>query len=136
SRIVCSADFARIEGADALIEAVFEDRSVKQKVFAEALRHMSPGALIATNTSTLPVTGLAEYVDDRSRFIGMHFFSPVERMPLLEIIMGRETSQATLAHAMDLARRLRKTPIVVNDSPGFYTSRVFCTYVDEAMILL
>jgi len=136
ARITCTADFALIAGADALIEAVFEDRAVKQRAFADALRYMAPGALIATNTSTLPVSGLARYVDDPTRFIGMHFFSPVERMPLLEIIMGEQTSQATLAHAMDLARRLRKTPIVVNDSPGFYTSRVFCTYVDEAMIML
>jgi 3-hydroxyacyl-CoA dehydrogenase / enoyl-CoA hydratase / 3-hydroxybutyryl-CoA epimerase len=92
--------------------------------------------VFASNTSTLPITGLAEEWPRPENFIGMHFFSPVDRMPLLEIIRGKRTSDACLARAMDLAKRLRKTPIVVNDSRGFYTSRVFSTYVNEGLSML
>src|SRR5690606_33394665 len=93
-------------------------------------------AILASNTSTLPITGLASAYSRPERFIGLHFFSPVERMPLVEIIRGERTSNATLALALDFVGQLRKTPIVVNDSPGFFTSRVFGSYVDEGMAML
>lgn len=135
-RIRPTADFADLQGCDMLIEAVFETRQVKADVFALAAAHLSPDTVIASNTSTLPITGLATLVPDPTRFIGLHFFSPVERMPLIEVIVGEQTAPATLARAMDLVQRLRKTPIVVNDSPGFYTSRVFCAFVDEGLAML
>ena len=134
--IHATAQYADLDGCDFVIEAVFEDRAVKADVIARALAVLSPTAIFASNTSTLPITSLATGTGRPERFIGMHFFSPVDRMPLLEIILGERTSRETLAHAMDLAARLRKTPIVVNDSPGFYTSRIFCAYVDEAMAML
>jgi len=125
-----------LRGCDFVIEAVFEDRAIKSHVLSRIAEVLGDSAIIASNTSTLPITGLSGYTGRPEQFIGMHFFSPVERMPLLEIIRGARTSPATLARAMDLARQLRKTPIVVNDSPGFFTSRVFCTYVDEGMAML
>ncbi|MGT2431821.1 3-hydroxyacyl-CoA dehydrogenase NAD-binding domain-containing protein [Cupriavidus basilensis] len=134
--IHATAHYGDLDGCDFVIEAVFEDRAVKADVIARALTVLSPTAIFASNTSTLPITSLATGTGRPERFIGMHFFSPVDRMPLLEIILGERTSRETLAHAMDLAARLRKTPIVVNDSPGFYTSRIFCAYVDEAMAML
>jgi 3-hydroxyacyl-CoA dehydrogenase/enoyl-CoA hydratase/3-hydroxybutyryl-CoA epimerase len=115
---------------------VFEDRAIKADVTRKTEAVTGDGILFASNTSTLPITGLAEAWSHRENFIGMHFFSPVERMPLLEIIRGRQTSDACLARALDLARKLGKTPIVVNDSRGFYTSRVFSTYVNEGLAML
>ncbi|AEI82275.1 fatty acid oxidation complex subunit alpha (plasmid) [Cupriavidus necator N-1] len=128
--------YGDLDGCGFVIEAVYEDRALKADVIARAVAVLSPTAILASNTSTLPITSLAADTGKPERFIGMHFFSPVERMPLLEIILGERTSRETLAHAMDLAARLKKTPIVVNDSPGFYTSRIFCAYVDEAMAML
>ncbi|CAG4906761.1 3-hydroxyacyl-CoA dehydrogenase NAD-binding domain-containing protein [Paraburkholderia saeva] len=125
-----------LRDCDFVIEAVFESRAVKSEVLGRVCEVLGDKAILASNTSTLPITGLAACSDRPARFIGMHFFSPVERMPLLEIIVGEQTSQETLARAMDLARMVGKTPIVVNDSPGFFTSRIFCTYVDEAMAML
>lgn len=125
-----------LRDCDFVIEAVFETRAIKSEVLGRICEVLADDAILASNTSTLPITGLAGDTDRPGRFIGMHFFSPVERMPLLEIIRGAQTSQETLARTMDLARLLRKTPIVVNDSPGFFTSRIFCTYVDEAMAML
>lgn len=135
-RITPSTDFSTLSGCDMVIEAVFENREVKAQVIANAQAWMPAHAIFASNTSTLPITGLGEYFARPEQFIGLHFFSPVERMPLVEVIVGRSTSTDTIARALDLVGQLRKTPILVNDSPGFYTSRVFCTYIDEGMAML
>jgi len=135
-RIQPGVDFTVLDDCALVIEAVFEDREVKADVTRRAERVLPPGALFASNTSTLPISGLAEASRDPTRFIGLHFFSPVERMPLVEVIRGRQTSDETTAHALDLVRKLRKTPIVVNDSRGFFTSRVFATYCYEGQMLL
>jgi 3-hydroxyacyl-CoA dehydrogenase/enoyl-CoA hydratase/3-hydroxybutyryl-CoA epimerase len=135
-RILPTADYARFDGCDLVVEAVYESRQVK----AEAMSRLAPvldgGAILASNTSTLPISGLAQQWRQPEQFIGLHFFSPVDRMPLVEVIVGKQTSEATLARALDLVAQLRKTPIVVNDSPGFYTSRIFCAYIDEGMAML
>lgn len=131
----CS-DHAHLEGCELVIEAVFEDRAVKAAVTQAAEAVLTPDAIFASNTSTLPITGLAEASSRPAQFIGLHFFSPVERMPLVEIICGQQTSEATLARAFDFVLQIGKTPIVVNDARGFYTSRVFATYVMEGIALL
>jgi 3-hydroxyacyl-CoA dehydrogenase/enoyl-CoA hydratase/3-hydroxybutyryl-CoA epimerase len=123
-------------GADLVIEAVFEDPAVKAQVFAEIEPHLAQGALLGSNTSTLPITGLAEGVSRPADFIGLHFFSPVDKMPLLEIIKGEETSEETLYRALDVAKQIKKTPIVVNDSRGFFTSRVIGTFINEGIAML
>jgi len=123
-------------GADLVIEAVFENTELKHKVFAEIEPVVGADAVLGSNTSTLPITGLAEGVAGQDRFIGLHFFSPVDKMPLLEIISGAKTSDATLAKAFDLALQIKKTPIVVNDSRGFFTSRVIGTFVNEGLAML
>ncbi|WP_426416809.1 3-hydroxyacyl-CoA dehydrogenase NAD-binding domain-containing protein [Aestuariirhabdus sp. LZHN29] len=128
-----SADFA---ACDLIIEAVFEDRGLKAEVTAEAESICGADTLIASNTSTLPITGLAEAVSDPSRFIGLHFFSPVDKMPLVEIICGEQTSDTALARAFDFVMQIRKTPIVVSDSRGFFTSRVFGTFTNEGIAML
>jgi 3-hydroxyacyl-CoA dehydrogenase/enoyl-CoA hydratase/3-hydroxybutyryl-CoA epimerase len=115
---------------------VFEDQTLKHRVFGEVEHLLDPDALLCSNTSTLPITGLAQGVTRPDAFIGLHFFSPVDRMPLVEIIVGEKTSATTLARAYDLVRRIGKTPIVVNDSRGFFTSRVFTTLVLEGAALL
>ncbi|MDQ6523886.1 3-hydroxyacyl-CoA dehydrogenase NAD-binding domain-containing protein [Nocardioides sp. LHD-245] len=138
-RITATADPAAAAGADIVIEAVFEDPALKAKVFAEILPHLAPDALLCSNTSTLPITDLAAGLEneaDRPRFIGLHFFSPVDKMPLVEIIAGKETSDEALAKAYDVVLQIRKTPIVVNDSRGFYTSRVIGYMVNEGMAML
>ena len=119
-----------------VIEAVFENRELKAKVTQEAETMLGDDAVFASNTSTLPITGLAQASKRPEQFIGIHFFSPVDKMPLVEIICGEKTSDETLAKAYDLALQIGKTPIVVNDSRGFYTSRVFKTYVKEGAALL
>ncbi|HYM02874.1 MAG TPA: 3-hydroxyacyl-CoA dehydrogenase NAD-binding domain-containing protein [Stellaceae bacterium] len=136
SRIAPTINFSDLKGCDMVIEAVFEDRSIKADVTRKAEAVIADSAIFASNTSTLPITGLAEASGRPENFIGLHFFSPVDRMPLVEIIRGRKTSDATLARAMDYVKRIRKTPITVNDSRGFYTSRVFGTYVNEGLALL
>jgi 3-hydroxyacyl-CoA dehydrogenase/enoyl-CoA hydratase/3-hydroxybutyryl-CoA epimerase len=123
-------------GADLVIEAVFEDPAVKAQVFAEIEPQLADGALLGSNTSTLPITQLAEGVSAPERFIGLHLFSPVDKMPLLEVIRGERTSEETLFRALDLARQIRKTPIVVNDSRGFFTSRVIGTFINEGIGML
>ena len=133
SRLHTGADAAAFAGCDLLIEAVFEDPAVKAKALAAAAAHLGPEAIIATNTSTLPVSGLAGAVPDPARFIGIHFFSPVHRMMLVEIIRGRDTGDAALATALDLVRQLRKTPIVVNDGRFFYANRCILPYVNEGL---
>jgi len=136
ARIKPTTDFADLAGCDMVIEAVFENRGIKADVTKKSEAVIAAGAIFASNTSTLPITGLAEASSRPENFIGLHFFSPVDRMPLVEIIRGKKTSDATLARAMDYVKRIRKTPIVVNDSRGFFTSRVFGTYVGEGLAML
>jgi 3-hydroxyacyl-CoA dehydrogenase/enoyl-CoA hydratase/3-hydroxybutyryl-CoA epimerase len=128
-----TADYARLKDADLVIEAVFEDRGVKAEVTKKAEAVMPAGAIYGSNTSTLPITGLAEASERPEQFIGIHFFSPVDRMGLVEIIMGKKTGSRALAVAVDYVQKIRKTPIVVNDARGFYTSRCFGTYPGEGM---
>jgi 3-hydroxyacyl-CoA dehydrogenase/enoyl-CoA hydratase/3-hydroxybutyryl-CoA epimerase len=135
-RIRPTAEVADLAGADLVIEAVFEDVGLKHKVFAEIEDVVAPHALLCSNTSTLPISLLAEGVERQADFIGLHFFSPVERMPLVEVIPGARTSDATRRRALDVVRRLRKTPIVVNDSRGFFTSRVIGTFTNEGIAML
>ncbi|WP_071871864.1 3-hydroxyacyl-CoA dehydrogenase NAD-binding domain-containing protein [Atopomonas hussainii] len=127
------ADFA---GCDLIIEAVFEDRDLKAKVTSAAESAALSDAVIASNTSTLPITGLATAVQNAEKFIGLHFFSPVDKMPLVEIIRGAQTNDETLARAFDYVLQIKKTPIVVNDSRGFFTSRVFGTFTNEGLAML
>lgn len=132
ARITPTADAADLAGCDAVIEAVFESVELKHRVLAEAETSVLPDALLGSNTSTLPIGVLATGVQRPADVIGIHFFSPVERMPLVEIIVGEKTSDEAIARAFDLAIQLRKTPIVVNDRRGFFTSRVFGALVMEA----
>jgi len=127
---------ADLAGAELVIEAVFEDRDLKHRVLAGAERIVGPDAVLASNTSTLPIDGLADALADPSRFVGLHFFSPVHRMQLVEIIRGRRTSEETLARAFDFARQIGKLPILVNDSRGFFTSRVFGAYLTEGIAMV
>ncbi|MBS2537912.1 enoyl-CoA hydratase/isomerase family protein [Catenulispora sp. NF23] len=136
ARIHPTADAADTAGADLVIEAVFESPELKAKVFGEIQDVIAPDALLGSNTSTLPITGLARAVKRPADFIGLHFFSPVDKMPLLEIIVGEQTSDAAIAKAFDLAKQIKKTPIIVNDSRGFFTSRVIGRFLDEAMAML
>jgi 3-hydroxyacyl-CoA dehydrogenase/enoyl-CoA hydratase/3-hydroxybutyryl-CoA epimerase len=136
NRIKASIDPADLKGCDMIIEAVTENRKIKALVTAEAEAQMDASGVFASNTSTLPITGLAEKSSRPAQFIGLHFFSPADRMPLVEIIVGKETSPETLARSFDFVKQIKKTPIVVNDSRGFYTSRVFSTYVLEGISLL
>jgi 3-hydroxyacyl-CoA dehydrogenase/enoyl-CoA hydratase/3-hydroxybutyryl-CoA epimerase len=135
-RILATDSAEDLKGCDLVIEAVFEDREVKAKVTQEAEAQIDPDAVFASNTSTLPITGLAERSSRPENFIGLHFFSPVHRMRLVEIIVGEKTTDRTLAKAFDYVLKIRKTPIVVNDSRGFYTSRVFGMYPFEGMAML
>lgn len=136
ARIHPTADPADAAGADLVVEAVFEDPSVKAAVFAEIEPHLAPDALLGSNTSTLPISLLAQGVSRPEDFIGLHFFSPVDKMPLLEIIRGEKTTDATLGRALAFAKLIGKTPIVVNDSRGFFTSRVIGTFTQEGLNLL
>ncbi|MEE1950462.1 3-hydroxyacyl-CoA dehydrogenase NAD-binding domain-containing protein [Pseudomonas alcaligenes] len=136
SRIRPTASDADLEGCDLIIEAVFEDRALKAKVNAAAEAAALPEAVIASNTSTLPITGLATAVQKQDKFIGLHFFSPVDKMPLVEIIRGEKTSDETLARGFDYVLQIKKTPIVVEDSRGFFTSRVFGTFTNEGIAML
>lgn len=136
AKIVPTTDFARLDGAQLVIEAVFEDRAIKADVTRRSEAVLAPDALFASNTSTLPITGLAQASARPANFIGLHFFSPVDKMPLVEVIVGRDTSEVTLARALDYVKTIGMTPIVVNDSRGFYTSRVFSTYVLEGLAML
>lgn len=125
-----------LAGCDLIIEAVFEQRDLKAQVTKESEPKLSPGGIFASNTSTLPITGLAKASSNPGNFIGLHFFSPVDRMPLVEIIKGAQTSSETLARAYDYVLAISKTPIVVNDARGFYTSRTFGTFVTEGCSML
>ncbi|MFC8098538.1 3-hydroxyacyl-CoA dehydrogenase NAD-binding domain-containing protein [Streptomyces sp. NPDC057363] len=136
ARITPTAEVADLAGCDAVIEAVFEDTALKHKVFQEVQDVVAPDALLCSNTSTLPITALAEGVERQGDFIGLHFFSPVDRMPLVEIIKGERTGEEALARAFDLVRQIKKTPIVVNDSRGFFTSRVIGHFINEGVAMV
>ncbi|WP_328286764.1 3-hydroxyacyl-CoA dehydrogenase family protein [Actinoplanes utahensis] len=134
--ITATDQVSDLAGADLVIEAVFEDPALKHKVFAEIEGIVAPDALLCSNTSTLPITLLAEGVTRQADFIGLHFFSPVDKMPLVEIIKGEKTGELAVRRALDVVRRLRKTPIVVGDSRGFFTSRVIGTFTTEGIAML
>ncbi len=136
ARITATDDFAALEGVDLIVEAVFEDTAIKAETTRKAEAVIPAGAVYASNTSTLPISQLAQASQRPDQFIGIHFFSPVDRMGLVEVIMGKQTSKDTLAKALDYIAQLRKTPIVVNDSRGFYTSRVFQTLIHEGGAML
>ena len=135
-RIHPTADPADLKGVDFVIEAVFENQDLKHTVFQEIEDVVEPNAVLGSNTSTLPITGLATGVKRQEDFIGIHFFSPVDKMPLVEIIKGEKTSDEALARVFDYTLAIGKTPIVVNDSRGFFTSRVIGTFVNEALAML
>ncbi len=136
SLITPTADYADLAGCDLVVEAVFEDSAVKQEATKRAEAVIEPGAVFASNTSTIPISALAGYSKRPENFIGIHFFSPVERMMLVEIIMGEKTSEPALAAAIDYARLIGKTPIVVNDTRGFYVNRCVLRYMSEAYRML
>jgi 3-hydroxyacyl-CoA dehydrogenase/enoyl-CoA hydratase/3-hydroxybutyryl-CoA epimerase len=136
AKITPTTDYVLLQGCDLVIEAVFEDRAIKAEVTKKAEAQLAASAVFASNTSTLPINGLAQASVRPAHFIGLHFFSPVDKMPLVEIIVGAQTSDETLARGFDYVLQIGKTPIVVNDSRGFYTSRVFGTYVMEGIAML
>jgi 3-hydroxyacyl-CoA dehydrogenase/enoyl-CoA hydratase/3-hydroxybutyryl-CoA epimerase len=136
ARITPTADYAAIKDCDLVIEAVFEDRGVKAETYAKAQPLVRSDAIFASNTSTLPINSLAEEFKDQAKFIGIHFFSPVEKMMLVEIIVGKNTGEVALATALDYVRQIRKTPIVVNDSRGFFANRCVLRYIAEGYEML
>lgn len=136
SRITATADYTQLAGCDLVVEAVFEDRQVKADVFRKVLRAVGPDAVLATNTSSLPVTSLASAIERPERFVGLHFFSPVGRMPLVEVVRAKQTSDETLTRALAYIGLLRKTPILVNDAKGFFTTRVITSYLFESAGML
>lgn len=136
ARIHATADYADLAGCDLVIEAVFENRDIKAQVTRETEAVLAEQAIFASNTSALPITELAEASSRPKQFIGMHFFSPAEKMPLVEIICGKQTSDEALARAFDLAQQLGKTPIVVNDAPGFFTTRVIGQTVSQGAAMV
>jgi len=135
-RIQTTTDYADLTGCELVIEAVFEDTDIKADVTAKTEAVISEDAIFASNTSTLPITGLAKASQRPEHFIGIHFFSPVDKMPLVEVIVGKKTGDVAIAQALDYIQQIRKTPIVVNDSRGFYTSRVFGTFSKEGITML
>jgi 3-hydroxyacyl-CoA dehydrogenase/enoyl-CoA hydratase/3-hydroxybutyryl-CoA epimerase len=135
ARILPSDDYAHLADCDLVIEAVFEDRNVKAQTIQKAEAAMKPGVIFASNTSTLPITSLAKNFSRPEDFVGIHFFSPVERMMLVEVIKGRNTGDRALATALDFVRAIKKTPIVVNDSRGFYANRCVLNYVREGHLM-
>jgi 3-hydroxyacyl-CoA dehydrogenase/enoyl-CoA hydratase/3-hydroxybutyryl-CoA epimerase len=136
AHITATPDYAALKDCDLIIEAVFEDRAIKEEAIAKAQAAIGKETIFGSNTSTLPITSLAKSFKNTPRFIGIHFFSPVDRMMLVEVILGKKTGDAALAMALDYVRAIRKTPIVVNDSRGFYTSRVVGTYIREGHLML
>ncbi len=136
SRITTTTDYAALADCDLIIEAVFEDSAVKKRVTVEAAKHMKADAIFASNTSTIPITSLAANFPEETRFIGIHFFSPVDRMMLTEIITGENTGDEALAAALDYVAAIKKTPIVVNDTRGFYINRCVLRYMSEAYNML
>ena len=136
ARIKPTKDPADARGCVLVIEAVPEDPKLKAQVFKEIEPYLAPGALLGSNTSTLPITGLAAQSARAEDFIGLHFFSPVDKMPLLEIIKGEKTRDEVLYHSLESSKLIKKTPIVVNDSRGFFTSRVIGTFITEGVSFL
>ncbi len=136
AKITATTDYSGMKGVDVVIEAVFEDLSLKHKVIAETEAATKPSCIFASNTSTLPITRLAEAAKRPENVVGMHYFSPVHKMPLLEVIVGKKTGPVAVATAVALGKAQGKTVIVVNDGPGFYTSRILAPYVNEAAWLL
>lgn len=136
ARIKASADYADLKGCDLIVEAVFEDPKVKAEVIAKVEAVVGPKTIFGSNTSTLPITGLASQSERPKNFIGIHFFSPVEKMLLVEIIMAKKTGKKALAMALDFVRAIRKTPIVVNDTRGFYANRCVGNYIREGHLML
>lgn len=136
ARVSPTSDYADLAGSDLIVEAVFENRGLKEEVLRAAVAQAAPDALLTSNTSTLPISGLAAAVDRPEAFCGLHFFSPVDKMPLVEVIRGEKSSDEAIARAFDVTRLLGKTPIVVNDSRAFFTSRVFTTFVTEGTAML
>jgi len=134
--IQTTTDYADLEGCELVVEAVYENREIKADVTAKAEAVIPGNAIFASNTSTLPITGLAKASKRPASFIGLHFFSPVDKMPLVELIKGEKSSDEAIARGLDYIQQIRKTPIVVNDSPGFYTSRCFSTSTNEGMTML
>ena len=135
-RIKISTDYETLATKNIIIEAIYEDLGIKTKVLKTAEECMNPDGFLASNTSTIPISILASKLINPQKFIGLHFFSPVHKMKLVEVIKGQQTSSKTLNHALSFALQIRKTPIVVNDSPGFYTTRVFVKYPFEGMAML
>jgi 3-hydroxyacyl-CoA dehydrogenase/enoyl-CoA hydratase/3-hydroxybutyryl-CoA epimerase len=136
ARVMATPDYSALDGCDMVIEAVFEDPGLKAKVTALAEAQLGEDAIFATNTSTLPITDLAKASQRPERYIGIHFFSPVHKMPLIEIIRGKKTGDAAVAKALDFARQLRKVPIVVNDARFFYANRCIIPYINEGLIMV
>ena len=136
SLIHATADAKDLDGVDFVIEAVFESTELKHKVFQEIEDVVKPDAVLGSNTSSLPITGLAKGVKKQDNFIGIHFFSPVDKMPLVEIISGKDTSPEALAKTYDYCQQIKKTPIVVNDARGFFTTRVIGTFANEGIAML
>lgn len=136
AKITATSDYAQLSGVDLIVEAVFEDRTVKAEVIKKVQDVVGKDVIFATNTSTLPITSLAELSVNPEKFIGIHFFSPVDKMQLVEIIKGKATGDVALATALDFVRILKKTPIVVNDCRGFYANRCVLNYVREGHIML
>ncbi len=134
--ITPTTSYHDLQGCDLIIEAVFESKALKADVTAKTEAVVPESCVFASNTSTLPITGLAEASQRPEQFIGLHFFSPVDKMPLVEIILGEKTNDETIARSLDYIQQIRKTPIVVNDSRGFYTSRVFSTGSSEGIMML
>ena len=134
--ITPTTSYHDLHGCDLVIEAVFESQALKADVTAKTEAVVPETCVFASNTSTLPITGLAEASQRPEQFIGLHFFSPVDKMPLVEIILGEKTNEETIARSLDYIQQIRKTPIVVNDSRGFYTSRVFTTFTGEGITML
>jgi len=136
SRIEISHDYEMLKNKKIVIEAIYEDLDIKTKALKTAEEYMNPNGFLASNTSTIPISILASKLIDPQKFIGLHFFSPVHKMKLVEVIKGQKTSSKTLKNALNFALQIAKTPIVVNDSPGFYTTRVFVKYPFEGMTML
>ena len=136
SRIEISHDYEILKTKKVVIEAIYEDLDIKTKALKTAEKYMNPNGFLASNTSTIPISILASKLINPQKFIGLHFFSPVHKMKLVEVIKGQKTSSETLNHALNFALQIAKTPIVVNDSPGFYTTRVFVKYPFEGMAML
>ena len=136
NRITITSNYEKIKNKNLVIEAIFEDLEIKTKAITTAKKYMDPNGFIASNTSTIPISVLASKITKPENFIGLHFFSPVHRMKLVEIIKGADTSSNTLNTALDFVLQINKTPIIVNDYPGFYTTRVFAKYPCEGMALL